>query len=765
MSSVINQKVFSAVRALSLGRLVALQKPSGGVRGLVVGDFLRRLVARTIAQLFAPAFDSACHPYQYALSTRAGSEALVHSLQLATEADPTLTILSVDGIGAYDHVSRSAMLLALHNANAANQALPFARMFYSTPSTYTWVDQQGEAHAINQAEGGEQGDPLMPALFSLALHQALHHFHEDLQPGERVAAYLDDIYITAQPARIRALYDTLARHLEEHTGIHLHAGKTQIWNAAGVEPPHVQQLAATTPVWLGNPTLPPAQQGLRVLGLPLGHQEYVQAELSKISEKHKTFFDQLPTLPDLQTSWLLLLYCASPRVYYALRGLRPDLTRGFAATHDQAVRTCLTQLLQLPNPLEDGPARTAALALNQGGLGLRSALNHTAAAFWASWQDTAPILQRKAPQVFGLLSQQLHTGEPDLPTIQCLQHVTTFLSNLGLQAPRCTQCAQAPEHTAAEPADLIRGWQRIASTTTDQAIHSELIATMDPASQALLDSQSGPQAAKIFTVLPTNPEFIFEPCHFRVLLLRRLRLPLPFSPAMCRCRQPLDPFGDHRAACPRSGALRPRALGMERAAARMCREAGATVSTNVLVRDLNTHTAQHDERRIEVIANGLPLWNGSQLAVDTTLVSPLTAAGHPRRHQRQTAGAALRLARQAKSRTYPELTGSGRARLVVLGMETGGRWSAEAVTFVRLLAKHKASSNPPSLRHAAALAWTSRWTALLATAAMRSFACSLLMLPASTSSNVDGPPPPLGDVLTLHAESEALPSRLPMPSH
>ena len=117
-----------------------------------------------------------------------------------------------------------------------------------------------------------------------------------------------------------------------------------------------------------------------------------------------------------------------------------------------------------------------------------------------------------------------------------------------------------------------------------------------------------------------------------------------------------------------------------------------------------------------------------------------------------------------QSRTYPELTGSGRARLVVLGMETGGRWSEEALTFVRLLAKHKASSNPPSLRSAAAGAWTSRWAALLATAAMRSFACSLLMLPASASSNVDGPPPPLGDVLTSHAESEAFPSRLPMPS-
>ena len=30
-----------------------------------------------------------------------------------------------------------------------------------------------------------------------------------------------------------------------------------------------------------------------------------------------------------------------------------------------------------------------------------------------------------------------------------------------------------------------------------------------------------------------------------------------------------------------------------------------------------------DERRIEVVANGLPLWHGSQLAVDATIVSPL----------------------------------------------------------------------------------------------------------------------------------------------
>ena len=36
--------------ALRLGRMVALTKPAGGVRGLTLGDVFRRLVARTLAQ-------------------------------------------------------------------------------------------------------------------------------------------------------------------------------------------------------------------------------------------------------------------------------------------------------------------------------------------------------------------------------------------------------------------------------------------------------------------------------------------------------------------------------------------------------------------------------------------------------------------------------------------------------------------------------------------------------------------------------------------
>ena len=434
----------SIAAAIGMGRLIALQKPSGGVRGLVVGDFLRRLVARSLAQHYAQDFDAKCHPYQYALSTRAGTEALIHTLQLTTELDPDQTIFSVDGIGAYDHVSRASMLQGLLNTPNAQAALPFVRQFYSQPSTYLWTDDTGQVHRITEADGGEQGDPLMPALFSLGLDFTLRAFQRDLLPGERAAAFLDDIYVTAPPHRIRQLFDRLAHHLQHQTGIQLHHGKTQVWNASGTVPPGITALSQSEAVCVGGHDQPRAQRGLRVLGLPVGTDEYIQADLTRLHAKQQPLLEAIPTIPDLQTSWLLLLYCASPRAHYALRGLRPDITQDFAAAHDQSIQQCLAQLLQLP-ALPETSAHRARLALSLGGFGLRSAYHHTAAAFWASWQDTANTLHSKTPDLFQEVERHLQAPAPTLPTIQCISHVQTFLNNIGFATPP-GQRERHPQH-------------------------------------------------------------------------------------------------------------------------------------------------------------------------------------------------------------------------------------------------------------------------------------------------------------------------------
>ena len=52
-------------------------------------------------------------PFQYALSTKAGCECASHVVQALTEANPETTVVSFDGVSAFDLISREAMLNGL----------------------------------------------------------------------------------------------------------------------------------------------------------------------------------------------------------------------------------------------------------------------------------------------------------------------------------------------------------------------------------------------------------------------------------------------------------------------------------------------------------------------------------------------------------------------------------------------------------------------------------------------------------------------------
>ena len=117
---------------------------------------------------------------------------------------------------------------------------------------------------------------------------------------------------------------------------------------------------------------------------------------------------------------------------------------------------------------------------------------------------------------------------------------------------------------------------------------------------------------------------------------------------------------------------------MESAAARVCREAGARVTTNVMVRDLDLAVMNvQDARRLEVIADGSHLHGGAQLEVETTIVSAALRRHSPARGRRW--GSSSR-SQTKEGANLPELVAPcSRCRLVVLANEVGGRQSTEAL--------------------------------------------------------------------------------------
>ena len=95
-------------------------------------------------------------------------------------------------------------------------------------------------------------------------------------------------------------------------------------------------------------------------------------------------------------------------------------------------------------------------------------------------------------------------------------------------------------------------------------------------------------------------------------------------------------------------------------------------------------------------------WSQSHLQHTLCGLEPCPRRGAPRRR---------------KERAYPELARAHRCRLVVLAVEVGGRWSDEAASFIRSLARARALEAPARLRPSVVSTLVARWSARLTHAA------------------------------------------------
>ena len=91
-------------RCLMLATMSALEKRDGGVRGIATGTSFRRLVAKVLARQFSEQVEQACALFQFALSTRAGTDCVGHAIRVATKLNTRLRVLfhrwCFDGRGA-----------------------------------------------------------------------------------------------------------------------------------------------------------------------------------------------------------------------------------------------------------------------------------------------------------------------------------------------------------------------------------------------------------------------------------------------------------------------------------------------------------------------------------------------------------------------------------------------------------------------------------------------------------------------------------------
>ena len=259
--------------------------------------------------------------------------------------------------------------------------------------------------------------------------------------------------------------------------------------------------------------------------------------------------------------------------------------------------------------MRDRLAAISTMPMGMGGGGIRSATRAAPCAYWASWADALPMLRQRNPVAAShLLRRLVQNDVDDIPCLRELQECRLQVVAAGFDSCPSWEAlwdgARPEQPNEPEPGEWRHGWQYHACSRTEKTYREHVVMpALDNTTKALLRLQSG------------------------------------------RCS------GRHLAL---AGRLLKRGTPVERMWARVCREGGARVQTNVFLRDMNLDGIRSsDGRRLEVVANGLPTYHGAQLAIDATIVSPVTALGQPVGSASEQDGVALRVASRRKRTTLP----------------------------------------------------------------------------------------------------------------
>ena len=287
-------------------------------------------------------------------------------------------------------------------------------------------------------------------------------------------------------------------------------------------------------MWRGSEELPTHQRSIKVLGTPLGHPDIVQAHLDKLTAQHQILLDRIPYVEDTQAAWLLLVHCAAARANYIARVVAPLAAEQFCNTHDMGLWRCLCSILQIPMEQEADVRGAASMPLVLGGAGLRSALRVREPAYWSSWMDCLPTIHKRHPVVANQLVDELE-GQPTTPFLSAAaEAVRNFTGTLRFDPPSWQAAlhgARPPPRNPEdfEPGTVRQGWQHEASSFVEAKFRETLFYRLSEQEQALIRSQAGPGAGSALTALPTGSETTIPSHLFRIVLLRRLRQPLPLS--------------------------------------------------------------------------------------------------------------------------------------------------------------------------------------------------------------------------------------------
>ena len=357
-----------AAEFFSLATLIGLVKSAPGalevaLRPVAIGDFLLRLAASLLVRAHKAAIEASGGRHQYGTS-KCGIEGSYAAGKATLTAHPDWVIVELDIRNAFNEALRQELLCACHERLPALFPMVWSLYGRSTGLLYRLPD--GSHKRLESARGSRQGDPFGGVLFNLVFRNVLD-FVETTFPTAVQFAYMDNHYIVAPPALaaevVKAVGPELAKVL-----LTLKPAKSTAWSPT---PLSQTDLGALLSAGIPAERVARPEEGLIVLGSPLGHTAWMEAKAVELVEtQFAVLKDPRHLVLSAHSRWLQFLYAISKRVGHLARSVPPgamaranDLARGL-------LEVAFASLFKLTLPLRPDTAGLLPLPMREGGMGL-----------------------------------------------------------------------------------------------------------------------------------------------------------------------------------------------------------------------------------------------------------------------------------------------------------------------------------------------------------------------------------------------------------